>query len=162
MKCPYCRRGDFAVVDSRTQDGGFPVRRRRVCDHCKRRVWTVELIEEVPLKVIKKSDGRREPFDSNKLRTGLEKACYKRPITDQQIDTIVRQIENEIYARYYGEVPSSVIGDLAMEYLRQLDQVAYVRFASVYRQFQDVSDFVQEVKPMLANGKGAPPRRRMR
>jgi transcriptional repressor NrdR len=149
MKCPFCREGDFAVSDSRGQDGGFPIRRRRVCANCKRRVWTVEQIEDVPLKVIKKGDARREPFDAAKLRQGLEKACYKRPVTSEQIEAIIREIENDIYGHYFGEVPSSVIGDLAMDQLHKLDQVAYVRFASVYREFQDVSDFVQEVQPML-------------
>jgi transcriptional repressor NrdR len=160
MKCPFCREGDFAVVDSRNQEGKFPIRRRRVCDHCKRKVWTIEKIEEVPLQVIKKHDGRRQPFDADKLRRGLERACYKRPITAEQLDGMVRQIENEIHACYYAEVPASVIGDLAMEHLQKLDQVAYVRFASVYREFTDVSDFMQEVKPMLRkNGSRRPPRR---
>jgi transcriptional repressor NrdR len=127
----------------------FPIRRRRACDRCKRRAWTIEHIEEVPLKVIKKTDDRREPFDTGKLRRGIEKACYKRPITEVQIDQLVREIENAIYAGYFAEVPSSAIGDRVMERLRKLDQVAYVRFASVYREFQDVSDFVQEVQPML-------------
>jgi transcriptional repressor NrdR len=162
MKCPFCREGDFAVIDSRSVDGGFPVRRRRVCDRCKRRVWTIEHVEEVPLKVVKKNDSRREPFDPAKLRSGLEKACYKRPVTDEQIETMVREIENDLYARYFGEVAASVIGDLVMERLRKLDQVAYVRFASVYREFQDVSEFVQEVKPMLRGAKNGNSRRRTR
>lgn len=143
MKCPFCHDGNFTVVDSRNQEGKFPIRRRRVCDQCQRRVWTVETIEEAPLKVIKKDDQRREPFDPAKLRLGLEKACYKRPITKEQIDQAARQIEEEIHACHYGEVPASAIGDLAMEHLQRLDQVAYVRFASVYRDFEDVSDFVQ-------------------
>jgi len=155
MKCPYCREGDFAVVDSRNQEGKFPIRRRRVCDHCKRKVWTIERIEEVPLKVIKKHDSRREPFDPDKLRRGLEQACYKRPITAEQLDGVVRQVENEIHACYYGEVAASVLGDLVMEHLQKLDQVAYIRFASVYREFTDVSEFMEEVKPMLRkNGSG--------
>jgi transcriptional repressor NrdR len=149
MKCPYCREGDFAVIDSRHQDGMFPIRRRRACPNCKRKAWTIEHIEEVPLKVIKKTDGRREDFDPGKLRRGLAKACYKRPITEQQIEDIVRQVENDVFANHFAEVSSSVIGDLVMECLRRLDQVAYVRFASVYREFQDVSDFVHEVTPML-------------
>ena len=155
MKCPFCREGDFAVVDSRSHDGGFPVRRRRMCKRCQRRVSTIELFEEVPLKVVKK-DNSREPFDAAKLRRGLEKACYKRPIADDQIETVVRQVESEVYANHFGEVPVSVVGELVMEHLKKLDQVAYVRFASVYREFQDVSDFVQEVQPMLpSNGKAA-------
>jgi transcriptional repressor NrdR len=159
MKCPFCREGDFAVIDSRSHRGGFPVRRRRSCDHCKRRVWTVESIEEVPLKVVKK-DESREPFDPEKIRRGLEMACYKRPISTDQIEAIVRQIESDTYANYFGEVPTSALGDLVIEHLKKLDQVAYVRFASVYREFKDVNDFVQEVQPMLnQNGtKEAPPK----
>jgi transcriptional repressor NrdR len=152
MKCPFCREADFGVVDSRNHHGGFPIRRRRYCPRCKRRAWTVEQIEEVPLKVIKK-DETREPFDAAKLREGLEKACYKRPIGAEQIEAIVRLVEAEIYGRYFAEVPTTMIGDLVMEQLRQLDQVAYVRFASVYRAFKDVSDFVEEVRPMIAHGR---------
>src|SRR5438270_482811 len=148
MKCPFCREGDFAVINSRSHQGGFPIRRRRACSKCKRRIWTVEQAQEVPLKVIKK-DQSREPFDPEKLRRGLEKACYKRPVSTDQIETIVRQVESEVYTGYFGEVPASVLGELLMEHLKKLDQVAYVRFASVYRDFTDVSDFVQEVQPML-------------
>jgi len=158
MKCFFCREGDFAVVDSRSTAGGFPIRRRRVCDRCKRRAWTVEQIEEMPLKVVKK-DESRQPFDPNKLRRGLEKACYKRPISAEQLDAIVHQVEGEIFACYFGEVASSVLGDLVMSRLKNVDQVAYVRFASVYRQFKDVSDFVQEVEPMLAPLKNGRKRR---
>ena len=152
MKCPFCRKGDFAVIDSRNHRGGFPIRRRRACEHCKRRVWTVEHVEEIPLKVVKK-DESREPFDVEKIRRGLEKACYKRPISTEQIETVVRSIESDVYAHYFGEVPASVLGDQVMEHLRRLDQVAYVRFASVYREFTDVNDFVQEVQPMLRPAK---------
>jgi transcriptional repressor NrdR len=162
MKCVFCREGDFAVVDSRSHRDGFPVRRRRVCDRCKRRVWTVENIEEIPLKVVKK-DESRELFEPPKIRLGLEKACYKRPVSTEQIEDVVRQVEAEIYASYFGEVPSSVLGDLVMRHLKQLDQVAYIRFASVYREFKDVSEFVEEVEPMLARGKnGVAGRRRIR
>lgn len=150
MKCPFCHAGDFAVIDSRNHEGGFPIRRRRACDQCKRRVWTIEHVEEVPLRVIKKNDSRREPFDPAKLRRGLEKACNKRPVTAEQIEHIVRQVENAVYAAYFSEVPSSAIGDLVMEQLKQLDQVAYVRFASIYRDFKDASDFLEELQPMLA------------
>lgn len=151
MKCPFCREGDFAVIDSRNHRGGFPIRRRRACDRCKRRVWTVEHVEEVPLQVVKKDDSR-EPFDASKIRRGLEKACYKRPVSTAQIEEMVRQIEEDIYAQYFAEVPSSIVGDEVMEHLKGLDQVAYVRFASVYREFKDVNDFVQEVEPMLRQG----------
>jgi len=159
MKCPFCREGDFAVIDSRNRQGGFPIRRRRACDRCKRRVWTVEHVEEVPLKVVKKDDAR-EPFDPAKIRRGLEKACYKRPVSSEQIEELVRAVEEAIYAQYFAEVPTSVVGEVVMEHLRGADQVAYVRFASVYRDFTDVSDFVQEVEPMLqqpADGKRKKP-----
>jgi transcriptional repressor NrdR len=152
MKCPFCREGDFAVIDSRSHRGGFPVRRRRACDKCKRRVWTVEQLVEAPLQVVKK-DETREPFNPDKIRRGLEKACYKRPVGTEQIDAIIEHVQSEIYSRYFGEVPTSVLGDLVMEQLKTLDQVAYVRFASVYRQFKDINDFVDEVQPMLRQGK---------
>jgi transcriptional repressor NrdR len=152
MKCPFCREGDFAVVDSRSHRGGFPIRRKRLCSHCKRRVMTVEHVEEAPLKVVKK-DESREPFDPAKLRRGLEKACYKRPVSTEQIETIVRQVESDVYAEYFSEVPVAVVGELVMKYLKKLDQVAYVRFASVYREFKDVGDFALEIQPMLAEGK---------
>src|SRR5438876_9199508 len=116
MKCLFCRHGDFAVVDSRSHAGGFPIRRRRVCDHCKRRVWTVEQVEEVPLKVVKK-DETREPFDSAKIRRGLERACYKRPISTEQIERVVHEVESAVYAQYFGEVPAAVLGDMVMERL---------------------------------------------
>lgn len=158
MKCPFCRQGTFAVIDSRKLCGSFPVRRRRACTHCQRRVWTVEQIEEVPLKVIKK-DHSREPFDPAKIRRGLEKACYKRPVSTEQMEAIVRDVEREAYACYFGEVPATILGDMVMERLKDLDQVAYVRFASVYREFKDVSDFVEEVQPMLTPDKNGPRRR---
>jgi transcriptional repressor NrdR len=148
MKCPYCREGDFAVIDSRRNEGGFPIRRRRSCDHCKRKVWTVETIQESPLKVVKKDDSR-EAFDPAKLRRGLERACYKRPVSVQQIDSMVRRIEEKAYATYSGEIPARVLGNLAMKVLKKADKVAYVRFASVYREFTDVGDFVQEVEAIL-------------
>jgi transcriptional repressor NrdR len=148
MKCPFCHEGDFAVIDSRSRAGGFPVRRRRSCAQCKRKAWTIEEIVDAPLQVIKK-DESREPFDPDKMRRGLEKACYKRPVRAEQIEQIVDHVRNDVYARYFGEVPATVLGDLVMERLKELDQVAYVRFASVYREFKDASDFVHELQPML-------------
>ena len=159
MKCPFCREGDFAVINSRSHQGGFPIRRRRACSKCKRRIWTVEQAQEVPLKVIKK-DQSREPFDPEKLRRGLEKACYKRPVSTDQIETIVRQVESEVCTGYFGEVPAKVLGDQVMKRLKKLDQVAYIRFASVYREFKDVSDFVEEVQPMLTRTRNGPAKRR--
>jgi transcriptional repressor NrdR len=152
MKCPFCREGDFAVVDSRGQEGGFPIRRRRACNHCKRKVWTEEKLVETPLQVIKK-DESREPFNPDKIRRGLERACYKRPVRSEQIEQMVQEVQDAVFARYFGEVPATVLGDLVMERLKALDQVAYVRFASVYRAFKDVSDFVDEVEPMLRRGR---------
>jgi transcriptional repressor NrdR len=159
MKCPFCHEGDVLVIDSRTPPSGFPVRRRRVCTACKRRVFTVEQVEEAPLKVVKK-DHTREEFDREKLRLGLQRACYQRPVSDDQIDAIVRRVEAEVHARHWGEVPASALGESVMDDLKELDQVAYVRFASVYREFKDVSDFVQEVEPMLSGGKSGRKRRR--
>jgi transcriptional repressor NrdR len=147
------------VTDSRSHKGGFPIRRRRRCLNCKRRAWTVEQVEDVPLKVIKKDDSR-EPFDPAKLRRGIEKACYKRPVSSDQIEWIVRQIESEVAANYFGEVPVKAIGELVMSHVKNLDPIAYVRFASVYREFKDVSDFVQEVEPMLGEAKNKNGRRR--
>lgn len=158
MKCPFCKQGDFAVIDSRTQEGGFP-RRRRACDRCKRKVWTLEQIVEMPLKVVKK-DETRENFDAEKIRRGLEKACYKRPIRTEQINAIVDAVQNEVYLTHFDEVSAKFLGDLVMDHLKELDQVAYVRFASVYRDFKDVSEFVQEVQPMLRRGKNGSPRKR--
>ena len=159
MKCPYCHDGDFQVIDSRTPSEGFPVRRRRVCASCKRRVFTIETIEEAPLKVVKK-DSTREDFDREKLRRGLQRACYKRPVSEERIDAVVRRVELEVHARYWGEVPAAALGEAVMDHLKEVDQVAYVRFASVYREFKDVSDFMQEVRPMLPRAKGRRPRRR--
>jgi transcriptional repressor NrdR len=149
MKCPFCRTGDFEVTDSRSNQGEFPIRRRRKCDACGRRAWSIEHLEETPLKVVKK-DSTREAFDRLKIRRGLEKACYKRPVGGDRLEEIVSAIEAELYRQYDTEVPSSVIGELLMAKLKELDQVAYVRFASVYREFKDVSDFVEEVQPMLS------------
>ncbi|REJ76657.1 MAG: transcriptional repressor NrdR [Planctomycetota bacterium] len=147
MKCPICRQGETKVVDSRGSEE-FVIRRRRQCLSCDRRFTTYEKIEESPLKVIKK-DGTRIPFDREKIRSGIEKACYKRPISPDQIETIISDIECDVYENFEREVPSREIGEKVIAALHQLDQVAYVRFASVYREFQDVNDFVEELQPML-------------
>ncbi len=148
MRCPYCREDDDRVTDSRIAENGYAIRRRRQCNRCGKRFTTYERVERRRLKVVKK-DGSRVPYDRNKLKTGLEKACWKRPISDEQIEAIVTAIEDDIEKNFENEVESWYIGELAMKYLRQLDQVAYVRFASVYRQFEDVHDFMEEVRPML-------------
>lgn len=149
MKCPFCRVDNDRVIDSRASEDGFAIRRRRECLDCRRRYTTYERIEDAVLKVIKK-DGVRVPFQRDKIRQGLAKACWKRPISDVQIEEIVTEIEREVYATCETEIESRVLGEMVMRHLRQLDQVAFVRFASVYREFKDVRDFVEELGPMLA------------
>ena len=144
--CPFCRNGETSVIDSRASTQ-FVIRRRRKCLSCDRRFTTYEKIEESPLKVIKK-DGSRVPFDREKIRSGLEKACYKRPISDESIERMISEIEASLYEQYEREVPSREIGEKVMESLRSIDHVAFVRFASVYREFQDVNDFVEELAPL--------------
>ncbi|MCA9206620.1 MAG: transcriptional regulator NrdR [Pirellulaceae bacterium] len=148
MRCPFCRVDNDRVIDSRASDDGFAIRRRRECLHCKRRYTTYERLEEMTIKLVKK-DGAREPYERDKMRAGLAKACWKRPISDEQIDSLVSTIESHVYANYENEIPSRELGELVMQYLSELDQVAYVRFASVYREFKDARDFVDELQPML-------------
>ncbi|MFZ5832941.1 MAG: transcriptional regulator NrdR [Planctomycetota bacterium] len=148
MKCPSCHSDNDRVLDSRSSEDGFAIRRRRECLGCRRRYTTYERIERTAVKIIKK-DGTREPFDREKIKDGLEKACWKRPIRDAQLEEIITTVENELETNYETEVESRQVGELVMQRLRDLDQVAYVRFASVYRQFEDVHDFVSELKPML-------------
>ncbi len=147
MMCPYCRHGETGVIDSRASQQ-FVIRRRRKCLSCDRRFTTYEKIEETPLKVIKK-DGSRITFDREKIKRGLEKACYKRPISDEDMEAIVSDIEASLYENFDREVPSREIGEKVMESLRRIDKVAFVRFASVYREFQDVNDFQEELAPLL-------------
>lgn len=150
MMCPFCRHGETKVIDSRASQD-YVIRRRRECLSCDRRFTTYEKIEESPLKVIKK-DGTRIPFNREKIRAGLEKACYKRPISDEIIQGVVAEIESDLYEQFDREVPSQVIGEKVMDALRAVDQVAFVRFASVYREFKDVNDFVDELEPILRAG----------
>lgn len=155
MKCPFCRKDNDRVIDSRSSQDGFAIRRRRECLGCRQRYTTYERLEQTAVKIIKK-DGVREPFDHAKLKQGLEKACWKRPVSDDQLEGIIASVENELEARFEPEVESWFVGELVMQYLREIDEVAYVRFASVYRQFKDVQDFVDELRPMLNH----PPRDR--
>lgn len=148
MRCPFCRIDHDRVIDSRASQDGFAIRRRRECLHCKRRFTTYERLEEMGIKVVKKN-GIREPFDREKIRSGLTRACWKRPISDDQIDATVSQVESDVYANYESEIDSHALGQIVMARLAQLDQVAFVRFASVYREFKDVRDFVDELQPML-------------
>lgn len=149
MMCPYCRFGETKVIDSRASEE-HSIRRRRECLNlkCGRRFTTYEKIEEAPLKVVKK-DGSRVPFDREKIRSGLEKACYKRPVSEEAIEGIISEVEADVQREFEREVPSRYIGEAVFNKLREVDQVAFVRFASVYREFKDVNDFVEELEPML-------------
>ncbi len=148
MRCPYCSHKEDKVVDSRSTQEESAIRRRRECLKCGRRFTTYEYIEEVYLMVIKK-DGRREPFDRKKILAGVIKACEKRPVSMEKMEEIVTQVERGIQKKSDREVPSSRIGELVMERLKALDDVAFVRFASVYRQFKDVGQFMVELKDIL-------------
>jgi transcriptional repressor NrdR len=152
MKCPSCQSDNDRVIDSRASQDGYAIRRRRQCLDCKRRYTTYERVEGPAFKVVKK-DGSREPYDRLKIKQGLEKACWKRPVSDAQIEAILVTLENDLESRIDAEVESRLLGELVMQQLRELDEVAYVRFASVYRQFKDLRDFVDELKPMLADAR---------
>ncbi len=148
MKCPFCGAANDRVVDSRESREGEVIRRRRECVTCGRRFTSYETIEEIPYVVVKK-DGRREPFDRKKLRAGLVKACEKRPVPPAKLDEIVDEVETRLYDSEQREMATSEIGSLVMERLRELDKVAYVRFASVYRKFEDVDEFLNELKGLI-------------
>ena len=150
MKCPYCGEVDSKVIDSRPTEDGEKIRRRRECLNCKKRFTTYEIVETVPLMVVKK-DRSREVFDRQKLLNGMLRACEKRPVSYTQLDAAVDRIEQQLLNSYDREVSSIHIGDLAMQELKQMDDVAYVRFASVYRQFSDVNTFMEELKDPLKN-----------
>ena len=151
MQCPYCRTDDDRVVNSRPSSDGTYVKRRRECSACARRFTTYERIEESVLRVVKK-DETREDFSRPKLIAGLTKACYKRQIPSDRILALVDDVERELHRRFEREVPSRDVGELVMRKLRELDQVAYIRFASVYREFEDVTDFMEEAGTMLQEG----------
>jgi len=148
MKCPFCGHPDSKVIDSRESKKGISIRRRRECISCRKRFTTYEKIEEIPYMVVKK-DGSRQPFDGQKLLRGLLRACEKRPVALGRLEEIVEEIENKVQDRPEKEIASSEIGQLVMEKLRTLDKVAYVRFASVYREFKDVLEFKQEAETLL-------------
>jgi transcriptional repressor NrdR len=155
MKCPFCRTDNDRVIDSRVSQDGFSIRRRRECLGCEKRYTTYERLEEMAIKVVKK-DGVREPLDPEKIRGGLAKACWKRPISDEQIERVVAAVETDIYRSFDTEIDTHEIGEVVMQHLADLDQVAYVRFASVYREFKDVRDFVDELQPILRRNSGDP------
>ncbi|MBE6035404.1 transcriptional regulator NrdR [Aminipila sp.] len=152
MRCPFCENPDTKVIDSRPTEEGHAIRRRRECENCNKRFTTYEKVEEMILMVVKK-DGRREAFDRNKILNGIIKACEKRPVPMLEIEKVVNEIERGLNNLMEKEVQSEFIGELIMEQLQKLDEVAYVRFASVYRQFTDVNTFVSEIEKLLENGK---------
>ncbi len=147
MRCPFCMHMDSKVLDSRQTEEGASIRRRRECTACGRRFTTYERLDEVPLMVVKK-DGRREPFARAKILNGILRACEKRPISLQTIEEVVDKIEKQVRANLDQEVSSGAIGEMVMDHLRELDDVAYVRFASVYRQFKDLDRFIEEVQQL--------------
>ena len=148
MKCPFCSHENTRVIDSRPAEDNNSIRRRRVCDECGKRFTTYEKIETIPLIIIKK-DNNRVAYDRAKIEAGVLRACHKRPVSAQQITTLVDEVENEIFNREEREIPSGTIGELVMNKLKDLDAVAYVRFASVYREFKDVNTFMDELKSVL-------------
>ncbi|MDF2590137.1 MAG: ATP-cone domain protein [Anaerocolumna sp.] len=150
MKCPFCGKENTRVIDSRPADDNSSIRRRRQCDECSKRFTTYEKVEAIPLVVIKK-DNNREPYDRSKIEAGVFRSCHKRPISVDQINVLVDEIENTIFNMEEKEVPSSMIGQIVMDKLKELDPVAYVRFASVYREFKDVNTFMNELKKILDN-----------
>ena len=152
MKCSYCGRPDTKVIDSRPTEEGFAIRRRRGCDGCGKRFTTYEKVEENILMVAKK-DGRREAFDRAKVLSGIAKACEKRPVSMAQMEAMVSSIESTLHNQIEKEVDSNYIGELVMEELKKVDEVAYVRFASVYRQFTDVNTFIKEIEKLVGKKK---------
>ncbi len=153
MKCPACGFKDTKVIDSRENAEGTSIRRRRECLKCEKRFTTHEYVEQVSLMIVKR-DGRRQPYDRARVINGITKACEKRPVSVDQIENVAVDIERSIQKKYDREAPSTAIGELIMEKLYTLDEVAYVRFASVYRQFRDVSHFMKEIEGILERGKG--------
>lgn len=148
MKCPYCNHPDTRVIDSRPAEDGSSIRRRRSCDECGKRFTTYEKVETIPLIVIKK-DNNREQYNRGKIERGVIRACYKRPVSADEIKAVVDRIETKVFSLEAKEIPSNVIGEIVMEELQGLDEVAYVRFASVYREFKDVNTFMDEIKKIL-------------
>ena len=148
MKCPFCGLDNTRVIDSRPADDNSSIRRRRLCDECGKRFTTYEKVETIPLIIIKK-DNNREQYDRSKIEAGILRACYKRPVSAEAIQRTIEAIETEIFKREEKEISSNLIGEIVMEKLKNLDPVAYVRFASVYREFKDVNIFVAELKKIL-------------
>ncbi|MBR5128220.1 MAG: transcriptional repressor NrdR [Roseburia sp.] len=148
MKCPFCGSDNTRVIDSRPADDNTSIRRRRLCDDCGKRFTTYEKVETIPLIIIKK-DNNREQYDRSKIEAGVLRACHKRPISAAQINKLVDEVETDIFNREEKEISSTLIGEIVMDKIKDLDSVAYVRFASVYREFKDVDSFMSELKKML-------------
>ena len=148
MKCPFCNQENTRVIDSRSVPDNNSIRRRRQCDECGKRFTTYEKIETIPLTVIKK-DQSREQYERRKIQDGITRACYKRPVSVEKIESIMDEIETEVFNREEKEIPSSMIGAIVMDKLKDLDAVAYVRFASVYREFKDVDTFMDELRKIM-------------
>ncbi|MBW8383602.1 MAG: transcriptional regulator NrdR [Youngiibacter sp.] len=153
MKCPFCAFSESKVIDSRSIEDNSAIRRRRECLSCGKRYTTYEKVEDIPILVIKK-DESRENFDKNKIITGLIRACQKRPVSRAQIESIATDIERTVSNRMISEISSSEIGEMVMSHLKEIDEVAYVRFASVYRQFKDINTFLEEIKSLMGSGEG--------
>ena len=152
MKCPFCNYPDSKVVDSRPTDEGTSIRRRRECLHCLKRFTTYETIGRLPLMLVKR-DGTREPYDRNKLLSGVMKACEKRPVPQARLEQLVDTVEQKLFGTLETEISSQKIGEMVMQELKNVDEVAYVRFASVYRQFKDINTFLEELNSLLQNKK---------
>ncbi|MFI3212474.1 MAG: transcriptional regulator NrdR [Eubacteriales bacterium] len=150
MKCPFCSHESTRVIDSRPAEENNTIRRRRVCDECDKRFTTYEKVETIPLVIIKKGENR-ETYDRSKMEAGVLRSCHKRPVSVNEITHLIDQVETEIFSLEEKEIPSDVIGELVMNKLKELDAVAYVRFASVYREFKDVNTFMDELKKMITH-----------
>ena len=150
MKCPFCNHENTRVIDSRPSDDNNSIRRRRTCDTCFKRFTTYEKVEIIPLVVIKKDDNR-EPFDRSKIEAGILRACHKRPVSVEQITRLVDEVETAVFKREEKEISSDMIGEMVMNKLKDIDTVAYVRFASVYREFKDINTFMDELKKVMSH-----------
>ena len=148
MKCPYCGKTDTRVIDSRPAEDNSSIRRRRCCDECGKRFTTYEKVETIPVMIIKKDDTRQQ-YDRSKIESGILRACYKLPISAGEIQRTIDDIETEIFNREDKEIPTSIVGEIVMDKLKELHEVAYVRFASIYREFKDVNTFMSEIKKIL-------------
>lgn len=149
MQCPYCKASDARVIDSRETDGGSVIRRRRECVECEKRFTTYEKAETVVRLMVVKKDGSRVPYDRSKILNGLIKACYKRPVSEAQLEQLLEELETKMFSTFNREVPSKFIGAQAAELLRDIDGVAYVRFASVYREFREAGEFIEEARGVM-------------